>query len=85
MAKGGFHNSCKLLAQDEPAKDEFAAEIAALDAAVAALEKKPVPGPRLEDGKYTVQAEMIKLDKKDHSMANNAIDHTLEIEVKDGE
>ncbi|MBQ8108327.1 MAG: NEAT domain-containing protein, partial [Ruminococcus sp.] len=75
----------ELLAQDEPAKDELAAEIAALDSAVAALEKKPVPGPRLEDGKYTVQAEMIKLDKKDHSMANNAIDHTLEIQVKDGE
>ena len=26
MAKGGFHNSCKLLAQDEPAKDEPAKE-----------------------------------------------------------
>ena len=30
MAKGGFHNSCKLLAQDEPAKDELAAEISPL-------------------------------------------------------
>ena len=57
----------------------------AINDAVAALEKKTQPGPRLEDGKYTVSAEMIKLDRTNKSMSNNAIDHTLEIEVKDGE
>ena len=39
----------------------------------------------LADGKYTLSAEMIKLDKVDYSMANNAIDHTVQLEVVNGE
>lgn len=39
----------------------------------------------LADGKYNLYAEMYKLDKYDYSMSNNAINHTVQLEVKDGE
>lgn len=39
----------------------------------------------LADGKYELQAEMIKVDRADYSMSNNGINHTVQLEVKDGE
>lgn len=39
----------------------------------------------LSDGKYEVQAEMIKADRSGYSMSNNGINHTVQLEVKDGE
>lgn len=39
----------------------------------------------LQDGKYTVYAEMIKTDHSGYSMSNNAIEHTVILEVIDGE
>lgn len=39
----------------------------------------------LEDGKYELQAEMIKVDRADYSMSNNGINHTIQLEVKNGE
>lgn len=38
----------------------------------------------LADGEYVVFGEMIKLDRKTHSMANNAISHKVKITVKNG-
>ncbi|MDD2980897.1 MAG: NEAT domain-containing protein [Hespellia sp.] len=38
----------------------------------------------LEDGTYKVYADMKKVDKTTNSMANNAIEHWVELEVKDG-
>ena len=40
---------------------------------------------QLEDGKYELYADMIKLDRESFSMANNGINHTVGLEVKDGE
>lgn len=39
----------------------------------------------LQDGKYTLTGEMYKTNRTDYSMANNAINHTTWLEVKDGE
>ena len=39
----------------------------------------------LADGKYELQAEMIKADRSGYSMSNNGINHTVQLEVKDGE
>lgn len=39
----------------------------------------------LADGKYELQAEMIKVDRADYSMSNNGINHTVQLEVKGGE
>lgn len=45
----------------------------------------PVVDPStLEDGIYSIYGEMIKLDKQDYSMANEAINHDIKLEVKDG-
>jgi hypothetical protein len=69
-------------------QDEVDEMAKAINDAVAALEKKPEevpPKAELEDGKYTLNAEMYKLDRYEHSMSNNAINHTVQLEVKDGE
>ena len=39
----------------------------------------------LTDGKYELQAEMIKADRSGYSMSNNGINHTVQLEVKGGE
>lgn len=39
----------------------------------------------LADGKYELQAEMIKADRSGYSMSNNGINHIVQLEVKDGE
>lgn len=39
----------------------------------------------LEDGKYELQAEMIKADRTAYSMSNNGINHTVQLEVVNGE
>ena len=39
----------------------------------------------LADGKYELQAEMIKADRSGYSMSNNGINHTVQLEVKGGE
>ena len=39
----------------------------------------------LADGKYELQAEMIKADRSGYSMSNNGINHTVQLEVKNGE
>ena len=39
----------------------------------------------LADGKYELQAEMIKADRSGYSMSNNGINHTVQLEVVNGE
>ena len=39
----------------------------------------------LPDGKYTLYAQMIKTDRENFSMSNNAINHNVWLEVIDGE
>lgn len=39
----------------------------------------------LKDGVYAVHADMIKTDRRSKSMADNAINHTVKLEVIDGE
>lgn len=60
----------------------------ALQAAIDALEKKPettLDKDNLADGKYILTAEMIKTDRNSYSMSNNGINHTVWLEVIDGE
>ena len=38
----------------------------------------------LENGRYVVHGDMVKIDKKTKSMANNAINHNVILTVKDG-
>ena len=63
-------------ASEQARVDEMAK---AINDAIAALEEK------LADGKYTVTADMIKLNKTDKSMSDGAINHTVQIDVVDGE
>lgn len=38
----------------------------------------------LKDGVYSVSGEMIKVNRKDYSMSNEAINHTIKLTVEDG-
>lgn len=54
------------------------------------LEPEPEPGDNtdrfsLEDGIYSVYGEMIKVNRQDYSMSNDAINHNIKLTVKDGE
>lgn len=42
------------------------------------------PVSKLSDGVYKVQGEMVKVNKVDYSMSNNAINHNVKLIVKDG-
>ncbi len=59
-----------------------------LQTAIDALEeKKDVTFDinNLPDGKYQLYAQMIKTDRESFSMSNEGINHTVQLEVKDGE
>lgn len=42
------------------------------------------PVSKLSDGVYKVQGEMVKVNKVDYSMSNNAINHNIKLVVKNG-
>lgn len=42
------------------------------------------PMAKLSDGVYKVSGEMVKVNKVDHSMSNNAINHNIKLTVKNG-
>lgn len=69
-------------------QEEVDAAAKAIEDAVNGLEKK-APNindkNNLPDGKYTLYAQMIKTDRESFSMSNNAINHNVWLEVKDGE
>ncbi len=55
--------------------------------AVSKLKKKPsgvLDKTNLEDGVYSVYGEMIKVNRQEKSMSNDAIHHTIKLTVKDG-
>ncbi len=59
----------------------------AIEDAIAALEKKPegLDKNNLPDGIYSIYVDMIKMNRVDASMSNNAINHTVKLEVINGE
>ena len=78
----------KVLAKEHAKQPKIDAAKDTLQSAIDALEKKPetaLDKDALADGKYTLTAEMIKTDRKSKSMSNNAINHTVQLEVVDGE
>ena len=78
----------KVLAKDAVKQSRLDEQVKALQSAIDAFEKKPetaLDKDNLADGKYTLTAEMIKTDRKSKSMSNNAINHTVQLEVVDGE
>lgn len=75
----------EILDKNDVTQEEVNAQVTALDNAIKALvEKQPTDHTNLEDGKYTVNADVYKSYGNDLSMANNAINHTLGLEVKNG-
>ncbi len=58
----------------------------AIENAVAALEEIPSAWDKnnLPDGVYSVYGEMIKLNRQDKSMSNDAINHTIKLTVEEG-
>lgn len=60
----------------------------AVNDAVAALEEKDTgKGEKeaLEDGVYSVQITMVKMNREEFSMSNDAVNHTAKLVVEDGE
>ena len=57
-----------------------------LDSALSGLEKKNggLDDKKLEDGVYSINANMVKVDKTTASMSDGAINHVVKLTVKDG-
>ncbi len=49
------------------------------------VEKTDSDKPKIDNGKYTLHATMLKVDKKEYSMSNDAINHTVQLDVVNGE
>ena len=78
----------KVLAKDGTIQPEIEAQVKALESAIDSLVNRPTTAldkDNLADGKYTFTADMIKIDRESKSMSDNAINHTMELEVKNGE
>lgn len=62
--------------------------VAALEEAIAAFQNSESASTldknNLADGVYSINADMIKMDRVSKSMADNAINHTVKLEVIDG-
>ena len=60
----------------------------AISDAVAGLQRKDTSDAldkyNLEDGVYSIYGEMIKVNRQDKSMSNDAINHTIKLTVEDG-
>ena len=68
-------------------QSEVDAMAKAINDAVAKLEKKNVGGldfKNLPDGVYSVQFTMVKMNRNDLSMSNDAVNHIAKLTVKDG-
>lgn len=68
------------------------AAVAALEAAVRTFNESPdasndeqLDFANLPDGTYSVYVEMFKMNARDHSMANDAVNHDMKLEVENGE
>ncbi len=68
-------------------QSEVDAMAAAINDAVAKLEKKSdgsLDFKNLSDGVYSIQFTMVKLNRSDLSMSNDAVNHTAKVTVKNG-
>lgn len=77
-----------VLANSRATQEEVDSAAKELQTAIGALEEKKevtVVINNLPDGKYQLYAQMIKTDRESFSMSNEGINHTVQLEVKDGE
>ena len=68
-------------------QSEVDAMAKAIADAVSGLEKKNDDTPdfaKLEDGVYSIEFTMVKMNRSDLSMSNDAVNHTAKLTVKDG-
>ena len=86
--RNALANAKTVQANTKATQDEVDSAAAELDAAIQALVAKAPDFSdknNLPDGKYTLYAQMIKTDRQSFSMSNNAINHNVWLEVKNGE
>lgn len=77
-----------VLANSRATQEEVDSAVKELQTAIDALEEKKgvtFDINNLPDGKYQLYAQMIKTDRESFSMSNEGINHTVQLEVKDGE
>ena len=74
--------------KDITQQEQVDAMAAAIRDAVSKLEKKKDDGAldfaNLEDGVYSIDFTMVKMNRTDLSMSNDAVNHTAKLTVKDG-
>lgn len=74
-----------LLENADASQSEVNNQITALQQAMDSLKKDgELDKNNLEDGVYSVYGEMVKVNRKDLSMSNDAINHTIKLTVENG-
>ena len=75
-----------LLANADASQNEVNNQITALQQAMDSLKKDgELDKNNLEDGVYSIYGEMVKVNRKDFSMSNDAINHTVKLTVENGQ
>nr|WP_243415395.1 NEAT domain-containing protein [Merdimmobilis hominis] len=75
-----------LLANADASQNEVNNQTAALQQAMDSLKKDgELDKNNLEDGVYSIYGEMVKVNRKDFSMSNDAINHTVKLTVENGQ
>lgn len=85
--KKAMKTAQKVYENDDATAAQVDAQISALSAAIMALEEKSsgtLDIKTLSDGTYYLYGKMQKTDKKNLSMSNEAINHTITLTVKNG-
>lgn len=86
--KNALASAKVVLANSRATQEEVDSALSELQAAIDGLEEKKdvtIDINNLPDGKYQLYAQMIKTDRESFSMSNEGINHTVQLEVKDGE
>ena len=74
-----------LLANADASQNEVNNQTAALQQSMDSLKKDgELDKNNLEDGVYSIYGEMVKVNRKDLSMSNDAINHTIKLTVENG-
>ena len=75
-----------LLANADASQNEVNNQTAALQQSMDSLKKDgELDKKNLEDGVYSIYGEMVKVNRKDFSMSNDAINHTVKLTVENGQ
>ena len=75
-----------LLANADASQNEVNNQTAALQQSMDSLKKDgELDKNNLEDGVYSIYGEMVKVNRKDFSMSNDAINHTVKLTVENGQ